>query len=152
MQSWHISMHNLSWLTIYGSSRQEVFCEKGVLKVLQNSHENTGASVSFLTKLQAEAEACNFIEKETVAHMFSCEFCKFSKNTFLYRTPPVAASIFITYRYYSAQKKLWVSLESILRTWQLGKTQIQEQKWRNFWTCNSFFNSRAQYCILMIHT
>ena len=25
--------------------------------------------------------------------MFSCEFCEISKNTFLYRTPPVAASM-----------------------------------------------------------
>ena len=25
--------------------------------------------------------------------MFSCEFCKISKNTFSYRTPPVAASV-----------------------------------------------------------
>ena len=27
--------------------------------------------------------------------MFSCEFCKISKNTFSYKTPPVAASIII---------------------------------------------------------
>ena len=30
--------------------------------------------------------------KETLAQVFSCEFCKISKNTFSYRTPPVAAS------------------------------------------------------------
>ena len=35
---------------------------------------------------------CNFIKKETLAQVFSCEFCKISKNTFSYRTPPVAAS------------------------------------------------------------
>ena len=29
---------------------------------------------------------------ETLAHVFSCEFCEISKNTFSYRTPPVAAS------------------------------------------------------------
>ena len=28
-------------------------------------------------------EACNFITKETLAQVFSCEFCKISKNTFL---------------------------------------------------------------------
>ena len=28
-----------------------------------------------------------------VAHVFSCEFCEISKNTFSYRTPPVAASV-----------------------------------------------------------
>ena len=27
--------------------------------------------------------ACNFIKKETLAQVFSCEFCKISKNTFL---------------------------------------------------------------------
>ena len=32
------------------------------------------ARVSFIIKLQAEA--CNFIKKETLAQVFSCEFCK----------------------------------------------------------------------------
>ena len=36
--------------------------------------------------------ACNFIEKETLAKMFSSEFCNLFKSTFLYRTPLVAAS------------------------------------------------------------
>ena len=27
-------------------------------------------------------EACNFIKKETLAQVFSCEFCDISKNTF----------------------------------------------------------------------
>ena len=39
-----------------------------------------------------QPEACNFIIKETLAQVFSCEFCEISKNTFLYRTPLVAAS------------------------------------------------------------
>ena len=26
--------------------------------------------------------ACNFIQKETLAHVFSCEFCEIFKNTF----------------------------------------------------------------------
>ena len=33
--------------------------------------------------------------EESLAQMFSCEFCKISKNTFFYRTPPVAASDFV---------------------------------------------------------
>ena len=37
-------------------------------------------------------EACNFIKKETLAQMFSYEFCKVSKNTIFQRTPPVDAS------------------------------------------------------------
>ena len=29
-----------------------------------------------------ESEACNFIKKETLAQVFSWEFCEISKNTF----------------------------------------------------------------------
>ena len=39
-------------------------------------------------------QVCNFIKKETLAQVFFCEFCKISKNTFSYRTPPVFASDF----------------------------------------------------------
>ena len=38
-------------------------------------------------------QACNFIKKETLAQVFSCEFCEISKNTYLYRRPLVAASV-----------------------------------------------------------
>ena len=38
-------------------------------------------------------EACNFIKKEALAQVFSCEFCEISGNTFLDRTPLVAASV-----------------------------------------------------------
>ena len=37
-------------------------------------------------------EACNFIKKDTLAHVSSCEFYKISNNTFFYRTFLVAAS------------------------------------------------------------
>ena len=35
----------------------------------------------------------NFIKKETLAQVFSCEFCEISKNTFLYKTTLLAASV-----------------------------------------------------------
>ena len=38
------------------------------------------------------SKVCNFIKKETLAKVFSCEFCEISTNTFSPRTPPVAAS------------------------------------------------------------
>ena len=38
-------------------------------------------------KKVCRAEACNFIKKETLAQVFSCEFCEISKNTFSYTTP-----------------------------------------------------------------
>ena len=37
-------------------------------------------------------EACNFIKKEILTQVLSCEFCEIYKNTFYYRTPLVAAS------------------------------------------------------------
>ena len=60
------------------SSRPEVFCKKGVLR-----------NFSLFT----EKHLCQrLFFKESLAQVFSCEFCKISKNTFCYRTPPVAAS------------------------------------------------------------
>ena len=44
--------------------------------------------------------SCNFIEKETLAQVYSCEFCEISKNTFCYRTSPVAASEHIFFYHY----------------------------------------------------
>ena len=62
------------------SSRPEVFCKKVVLR---NFAEFTG-----------KHPCQSLFKKETLAHVFSCEFCKISKNTFVYRTPLVAASDF----------------------------------------------------------
>ena len=59
-----------------------------LLEISQNLRENTCARISFLVKLQAGG----FIKKEALPQVFSCEFCKISKNTFSYRTPVVAAS------------------------------------------------------------
>ena len=46
---------------------------------------------SLVKKVQADAN--NFIKKQTLAQVFPCEFCEISKKTFSYRTPPVAASL-----------------------------------------------------------
>ena len=54
--------------------------DKVFLEISQNSQGNKFARVSFLIKLQAQA--CNFIKKEILAQMFSCQFCKISKNSF----------------------------------------------------------------------
>ena len=52
--------------------------EKVFLEISQNSLENTFVRVYFLIKLQAY----NFIKKETLAQVFSCELCENPKNTF----------------------------------------------------------------------
>ena len=64
-----------------------MFCKKGVLR---NFSEFTGKHLCqsiFFNKV----EGLNFIKKETLAQVFSYEFCEISKNTFSY-TPPVVAS------------------------------------------------------------
>ena len=38
-------------------------------------------------------QACNFIKKEILAQVFSCEFYEISKNIYFYKTIPVAASV-----------------------------------------------------------
>ena len=50
------------------------------LEILQNSQEKTCGRLSFFIKMQDEA--CNFIEKETLAQVFFYEFCEISKNIF----------------------------------------------------------------------
>ena len=62
------------------------------LEISQNLQENTCVRASFLIKLQARPEACNFIKKETLTQVFPFKFCEISKNTFFYRTPLVVAS------------------------------------------------------------
>ena len=88
----------LCWVYYYLEAVDQTCSVKKVsLEISQNSQENTCARVSNLIKLQACArvslgQACNFIKSETLAQVFSCEFCEISKNTFSYRTPPLAAS------------------------------------------------------------
>ena len=37
---------------------------------------------------------CNYIIKENLAQVLSCEFCKVFENTFIHRTPSVTGSVF----------------------------------------------------------
>ena len=79
------------------------------LKISQNSPENISARVSFLIKLQASD--LQFIKKETLAQVFSCEFCEIFKNNFFKRTPPVAASVGV-----SSLKEVGQNLRPLLST------------------------------------
>ena len=52
---------------MFRSSHQRFSIKKDALEILQNSQENTCDTRFF---------------KETLAQVFSCEFCKVSENTF----------------------------------------------------------------------
>ena len=66
-----------------------VLRKKAFLKILQNLQENACPRVGFLIKLQTSA--CNFISKMTLTQVFCCDFSDVPKNSFLHRTPPMAA-------------------------------------------------------------
>ena len=59
-----------------------------------------------------DLQACKFIKKETLAQVFSCEFCEISKNSFFHRTPVVAASEFFRIinlsQYFVLLVKIWI--------------------------------------------
>ena len=56
--------------------------------------------------------ACNFIKKETLAQVFSYEFCDVSKNSFFYRTPLVAAYMSCRFKFESRSKIfLWINFQ-----------------------------------------
>ena len=62
------------------SSHRRCSIKKVFLKISENSQENTCVRASFLINLQAET--CNFIKKETLTQVFSCEFSEIFKNNF----------------------------------------------------------------------
>ena len=67
-----------------------MFWKKGVPR---NFAELTGI-LFFKISENFMPEPCNFIKNETTPiQVFPCEFWEISKNTFSYRTPPVAASV-----------------------------------------------------------
>ena len=49
-------------------------------KVLKNVAKSTGKHLC----QSLRPEACNFIKKGTLAHVFSCEFCEISKNNIIF--------------------------------------------------------------------
>ena len=69
----------------------EVFYKKGVLR---NFAKFTGKHLCqrvFFNKVAGlRPQAFKFIKKDSLAKVFSSEFCEFSKNIFFKRTPPVA--------------------------------------------------------------
>ena len=66
-------------------SRPEVLYKNDVLSNFAKFTERHLCQSLFFNKVAG-------LRLETLSQVFSCEFCKVSKNTFSYRTLPVAAS------------------------------------------------------------
>ena len=86
MSKFRVVVNSTTKEKTFRRSRPEVFCKKGVPR---NFVKFTGKHLcqSFFFN-----KACNFIKKEILAQMFSCEFYEISRNTFFQRTPLVATS------------------------------------------------------------
>ena len=74
------------------SSHQRCSIKKGVLRNFAKFTEKHLCQSLFLNKVSGLKPA-SFIKKETLAQVFSCEFCEISTNTFSYKTPLVTASV-----------------------------------------------------------
>ena len=61
-----------------------------VLMNLRHFNQNRQKVPRLIRALPAYFRPCNFIKKETLAQMFSCEICEIFINAFFYRTTPVA--------------------------------------------------------------
>ena len=67
-----------NWRTSYRRSHRRCSMEKGVLKYFAKFTRK----YLYESHLCNEVDTCNFIKKEQLAQLFSCEFCEISKNTF----------------------------------------------------------------------
>ena len=87
-----------------------VLWKKVFLEISQNLQENICARDSFLIKLQARG--LQLYLKKSLAQLFSCEFCKISKNTFFTEHLRTTASASLDYVsrnslfYYFCQKPI----------------------------------------------
>ena len=86
-------MSNISFSSIILTSL--FFQKQSKKRVLRNYIKFTGKHLCRVpTLIELQTSSLQFCKKETLTHVFPCEFCKISKNTFSHRTPPVAASYF----------------------------------------------------------
>ena len=70
-----------------------MFCKKVVPRNFADFTGNQLCLSLFFNRVAGLRSAT--IKKETLAQVFSCEFCEISKNTFFHKTPLVAASEYV---------------------------------------------------------
>ena len=73
---------------IFRSSHQRYSVKKAVLgSFIKFTGKHSCQSPFFNKVARLRPQACNFIKKETLTQVLSCEFCEISRNSFNYRTP-----------------------------------------------------------------
>ena len=95
---------------------QQCSMKKVFLEIWQNSQKNSCVKVYFLI---------NFIEKETLPQVFSREFCKISKNTFLHWIILVAASVCLIIH-------LWYLSFYLMKSMSAFKNAVKKWKPRSY--------------------
>ena len=113
---------------MYRSSHRRCFVRKNVLR---NFPKFTWKHLcQSLSLVKLKVSACNFIKRESLAQVFSCEFCKISKNSFFIKHFRATASKC------SVLQKQWLTvLKNTLNTSLDGntkkplKTPVTIQQW-----------------------
>ena len=99
--------------SIFRSSHQRRSGRKGVLG---NFAKLTGKRL----------EACNFIKKETLAQVFSCEFCKISDNTFFTEHLRWLLLCFVVFRQQLHLRRLPLPIQWVLLSWRTSELTFYE--------------------------
>ena len=97
---------SINTISMTEAATRGVLYRKVFLKLLQNSHESACVSES----------TCNFIIKETLAQLFSYEFCKILKNVFFTKHLLATAcaivfssmSVFLSCEHFSHTRKCYL--------------------------------------------
>ena len=83
----------------------------GVLRNFAKAHRKTPVAET-LYKQNFQASACNFIKKEVLAQVFSCEFCVVSKNIVFTEHLWATASVsLISFIYFQDRKRCNLSYQ-----------------------------------------
>ena len=77
---------NMVWDNSSKKQQPEVFCKKRCSYKFHKIHRKT-------------PEACNFIKKESLAQVISCEFCEISKTTFFTEHLWATVSVFYSFKW-----------------------------------------------------
>ena len=106
-------------ITQHRSSRTEVFSIKGVLKIFAKF---TGKYLfqSLLINKDAGIRPETLLKKETLAQVFSCEFCEISKNIFFSQN--TSSGCFCQQTFTGSK---WT-----IETLEKGAKYVQSQQWR----------------------